>query len=505
MLALFVISAGATSANAQQFQDMKAYTTVTQEHVSELAARNIIKGTSPSTFSPNANITRGQVVKMMGRYVEESGLVEVPANWEQGDRFTDVLRETPDRELRKYSALLRDMGVFEGQRGHLRPNEPMTRENMALVLERLVFRLRHTSLTDYAYDQPSNVTDLANAKVEAKPYIEALNALHISTVPEFKPKATVKRVHFASFLMKTIELIDKERQVLYFERTAEELGFSRIDRVKTKEGSRYTVTFDEQSIFLYTKFDGDEHINEEILITGTNLFGRPHESSMRLVNMFGIKLSTIPEDTSRWGRSVSSTLFLMNTYTDRVNRDTKAGIEYVLSTPYLDAEGVYIDFSPHQNTPIYEDTFTGNTIKLVDGEIVRTPKTETYRYYFDYEGVLITDNTAKNYILDKRYGVTSDGEVTFNGKVMTDRELYYLPTVRPVPFVNWNGFFGGFPFPEEATLEEILKFHQTDGKKSSIPKTFMHPIVLVIDGDKNIYGTIDLRDATFGTFVEKRQ
>ncbi|MEK4229415.1 S-layer homology domain-containing protein [Solibacillus sp. FSL H8-0538] len=504
LMALFVSNIVATTAHAQKFADIQGYATDTQAQVFNLAARNIIKGTSATTFSPNANITRGQVVKMMGRYVEASGLMQVPTNWEQGDRFNDVLRETPDRELRKYSALLHDMGVFEGQRGKLKPNELMTRENMALVLERLVSSLREYSLIDYAYDLPANVTDLTNAKVEARPFIEALNALQISTVPEFKPKDTVKRVHFASFLMKTIELIELDRQVLYFERTAEELGFSRIETVKTIEGSRYTVTFDEQALSLYTKFNGDEQIKEDILITGTDLFGRPHESSMRLVNTFlnNRELSIIPEYRPGEHGSLSVTLFLMHAYTEEVWTNTKTGQQFSYSTPYYDDNGVFINFN-QRSTPIFEHTFTGYVMKRVDGKIVRTPKSETYRYYYDYEGVMITDNTATNYINDSRYSVTSDGDVTFNGEIMTDREFYYLPTVRPVA-LHWNNVFGGFTYPEDATLEEILAFHATDGKKSSIPTTFMHPTVIIMDQDKNIYAEMDLRDVTFGTFTEMK-
>ena len=99
----------------------------------------------------------------------------------------------------KYSTLLYDNGIFKGENGRLNPYNHMTREQMALTLNRLMVLARNYSLIDYAYDLQSDVVDIQKANKEARPYIEALNALGISNVDTFYPKNSVTRVQFASF------------------------------------------------------------------------------------------------------------------------------------------------------------------------------------------------------------------------------------------------------------------------------------------------------------------
>lgn len=170
-----------------------------QQEVQDLTKRNIIKGTTPTTFSPNTTITRGQVVIMMGRYIEQNGIAKVDKNWEEMDRFMDMPLRVKDRELLKYSTLLYDNGIFKGENGRLNPYNHMTREQMALTLNRLMVLARKYSLIDYAYDLQSHVLDIQKANKEARPYIEALNALGISNVDTFNPKNSVTRVQFTSF------------------------------------------------------------------------------------------------------------------------------------------------------------------------------------------------------------------------------------------------------------------------------------------------------------------
>ena len=81
------------SVSASGFDDIKtAESNATRSTGSN--KRNIIKGTTPTTFSPNTTITRGQVVVMMGRYIEQNGIAKVDKNWEEMDRFMDMpLRE----------------------------------------------------------------------------------------------------------------------------------------------------------------------------------------------------------------------------------------------------------------------------------------------------------------------------------------------------------------------------------------------------------------------------
>ena len=491
-------------AEASSFTDIHNLADETKQEVMDLTNRNIIKGTSPTTFTPNAPVTRGQVVKMMGRYIESNGIAKVQKNWEQSSRFYDVPSSEKDRELLKYSTLLYDTGIFKGQNKRLHPFQPITREQMTLTLERLMKLTRDYSLIDYAYDLDSYVADLHLASEEAKPYIEALNALDLSNVDNFNPKGSVKRVHFASFLSRIIQLIERNHHVIHYEKTAQELGFKEISNVTTIDGSSLQVTFTDAKVHMYARYDGDYLINEEVIIEGTNLFDRPHVSRMHLSNqfldphVFETFKKYIPGDHGH----VNMSLFLMHSFTDEYYKLLDSGKVYTSKTPYQDDQGIFMFFQ-HRDSGIIEHTINGNVLSIVNGEITRTPKTVHHRYYFDYQGVMVTDTDAKNYVGDRRYEITKDGDVLFEGKPL-DRTLYYLPLVRPIPFTTYNDVFGGFTYTDDVTFQQILAFHQTDGQKSSIPKRFMHQSVLIIDSEKNIYGTFDLRDATFDQFEQSK-
>lgn len=486
---------------ASSFHDIKSLPIQIQQEVEDITNRNITKGTSSTTFSPNTTITRGQVVKMMGRYIEQSGIAQVNKNWEQFDRFIDIPTNIKDRELLKYSTLLHDEGIFKGQYGRLNPNHPITREQMALTLERLMVLVRDYSLIDYAFNLKSHVVDLQKASQEARPYIEALNALGISNVENFNPKNSVNRVQFASFLSRTIKLIERNHHVIHVEKTAKELGFKEISKVTTGKDSNLNVSFSNSQLHIYARYDGDLSINEEVLIEGTNLFDRPHDSRMQLMNQFMTPNEFYIVNKFIPGQHgyVHMSLFLMHSFTDETYKLLDSGREYTTNSVYEDEQGFFVYFQ-ERNSGIIEHSINGNVMSITNGEINRMPKEVHYRYYYDYQGVMVVDTDAKNFIGDKRYSVINNGDVLFEGKPITDREFYYLPLVRPVPFAGFNNVFGGFTYTDDVTLQQILSFHQTDGKKSSIPKQYMHPIVLIIDGEKNIYGTLDLRNVTFGQY-----
>ncbi len=82
---------------------------------------------------------------------------------------------------------------------------------MALVLVRAYDAIHETDLVQSvkdATDFKADVTDRAAAKAEARPYIDVLDYFDITNpaAPQFNPKATTTRGHFASFLYRTIAL-----------------------------------------------------------------------------------------------------------------------------------------------------------------------------------------------------------------------------------------------------------------------------------------------------------
>ena len=133
------------------FTDIGNLNEQAQYEILNLVDKKIIYGTSPTTFSPNQVITRGQVVMMLGRMLVNSGMASVPANWESSSYFKDVPLQTKDRELLKYAAVVKTTGVFVGNTdGTLDPSSPISRENMALVLDRATEAISGQSLIEIA-------------------------------------------------------------------------------------------------------------------------------------------------------------------------------------------------------------------------------------------------------------------------------------------------------------------------------------------------------------------
>ena len=195
------------SAATADFSDIKGNTH--EAAIKALVEAKVINGYEDGTFKPNKTLTRSDVVKMMGKWLVSLGY-EVPADYKTKPRFTDQTTATND-ELLKYSAVVKDNGVFNGNdKGALDAAGDITRENMALVLVRAYNTIHETDLVAYvgAQEFKKDVTDRAAAKAEARPYIDVLDFFDITNpaAPQFNPKNTTTRGQFASFLHKTSEV-----------------------------------------------------------------------------------------------------------------------------------------------------------------------------------------------------------------------------------------------------------------------------------------------------------
>lgn len=201
------------SAAENNFTDISNYSADVQEAINALVEEGVINATS-DTFNPGAAITRGQVVKMLGKLVEQGGF-ELPEDWNTEARFTDLAVNAKDQELVKYAAIVADAGVFTGNNGVLNASGKITRENMALVLNRAYEAITGTSLVELADGiENQEVSDLATAKAEAQDTIQALKNLGITTPANFNPKGDVTRANFAAFLYRAITVEVTEEVVV---------------------------------------------------------------------------------------------------------------------------------------------------------------------------------------------------------------------------------------------------------------------------------------------------
>ncbi|WP_431029101.1 S-layer homology domain-containing protein [Lysinibacillus sp. LZ02] len=211
--ATLVATAIVPVASAAGFSDISADYEFTP-YIDGLVEQGIISGyASDNTFRPDQALTRAQVVKMLGRWLEGQGY-EVPTDWNEVQRFSDVAIDVTSAsavELAKYAALVKDAGVFNGVAGKLNADQNITRENMAIVLDRISEQLTGYPLTAAAeLIEDEAVTDLEKANADYHDAIQALRDLGISTTASgaFNPKGNVTRGQFAKFLSISIDTVE---------------------------------------------------------------------------------------------------------------------------------------------------------------------------------------------------------------------------------------------------------------------------------------------------------
>ncbi|WP_339215162.1 S-layer homology domain-containing protein [Solibacillus sp. FSL W8-0372] len=202
--ATLVASAIVPVASAASLSDISGNTH--EEAITALVSDGIISGYQDGTFKPNKELTRSDVVKLLGKFLETKGY-EAAADYKTRPAFADLTTKT-NEELLKYASVVKEAGVFVGSNGNLLAGDPITRENMAITLVRTVNTVYNVSLEEFVASQDfkGDVTDLNQAKAEARTAISVLDFYDITNpaAPAFNPKGNTTRGQFASFLHKTI-------------------------------------------------------------------------------------------------------------------------------------------------------------------------------------------------------------------------------------------------------------------------------------------------------------
>lgn len=191
-----VVATAVAPAASAAFNDVPA-TDSHAENIATAVELGLINGFEDGTFKPYQDITRGQVAKIIARYLGEVDTTGV-------EQFTDVEDGT---ELAEAALTVRAAGVFTGSNGALNWNKPITRQEMATVLVRLF------GLEDLA-DKESAVTDIDSAWSVHRESINILSENGVTTVTEFNPLGNVKRGQFASFTVRAIETVPVDAEVV---------------------------------------------------------------------------------------------------------------------------------------------------------------------------------------------------------------------------------------------------------------------------------------------------
>ncbi|WP_029688083.1 alpha amylase N-terminal ig-like domain-containing protein [Thermoanaerobacter sp. A7A] len=182
------------------FEYNKEFKDVTKDNwaydvVNVLTSRHIIKGIDSETFLPNAKISRAEFAALMIRAL---GIEEEPYKGE----FNDV------KEGAWYANAIEAAykeGIILGDGKNMRPDDPITREEMTAVIMRV-----YGKLVEHKEDSIGNTTFSDNNKISEWARDVIANAVKLGIVRgyednTFKPKDNATRAEAAAMLYRILE------------------------------------------------------------------------------------------------------------------------------------------------------------------------------------------------------------------------------------------------------------------------------------------------------------
>ncbi|WP_308637862.1 choice-of-anchor I family protein [Paenibacillus silvisoli] len=173
-----------------------------KDHITYLSARNIIQGTSATSFSPKANVTRADFALILAR-IAGVELEEVAA----GNTFSDV---SADAYYAKAVAWAATSGITSGVSGStFAPTASITREQMATMIARFA------EYNGYALPQSAEPVTFADASSISAYAVEAAAAVQQAGIIGGTTRGNEAGVYFAPKQAATREETAKMLAVLY--------------------------------------------------------------------------------------------------------------------------------------------------------------------------------------------------------------------------------------------------------------------------------------------------
>lgn len=159
----------------------------TEGYVRDLYYRDLSQGTSATTYSPNANLSRAQAASFIARALK----LEAKGNVV----FSDIA-SLEEATLKEITALA-EAGIVKGQNGKFDPTAKVTRSQLALMFAR-AYELQNNAKTGLTTD----FSDIAAYNAETKNAIALVKELGIASGSngKFMPGNNATRVHMAKML-----------------------------------------------------------------------------------------------------------------------------------------------------------------------------------------------------------------------------------------------------------------------------------------------------------------
>ena len=165
-----------------------------------VASRNLLTGTGDAAFSPDSIITRGMFVTALGRL---AGID--PAAYPSSSRFSDVPATAyyaPFVEWAASKEIVNGTGAASFE-----PDRPVTREEMAVIMQRYAGKLEYTLPKER---EAEIFTDNATITSDMKDAVQAMQQAGVMNGKGgrlFAPKDTATRAEAAAVLRRFVEIV----------------------------------------------------------------------------------------------------------------------------------------------------------------------------------------------------------------------------------------------------------------------------------------------------------
>lgn len=165
-------------------------------YIQKAAATGIMKGYDDGTFKPEIAVTRAQAAAILVRSLGLTTVEKAP--------FTDIHHY--DAKTQEEIAAAYAFGLVKGSNGKFNPSQPVTRAQLALMINR-AYELKTQQSYVVKGDMP--FTDIATYNEETKRAIAMLYEFGVVTGSngEFSPADSTKRSHAAKILVSFGELL----------------------------------------------------------------------------------------------------------------------------------------------------------------------------------------------------------------------------------------------------------------------------------------------------------
>lgn len=180
----------------------KPFTDVTKDYIfyndiTNLAARGVLNGYENGSFQPYQAVTRGQVAKIIATALDLNTVnVKDPG-------FKDV---TKQHLFYGPIAALAEKGVISGYKGQYRPNEKLTRGQLAKIIT-LAFQLNRATELTHAF---KDVTEKNSFKYEIQTLLD-YGITKGTSATQFSPGTFVTRGQMAAFVVRSEQAVAAEQ------------------------------------------------------------------------------------------------------------------------------------------------------------------------------------------------------------------------------------------------------------------------------------------------------